>query len=206
MKICSKWIGNIRYQNSLDRQDHFLKLAQKYSNLYILGVEHDLVITLGLRGKKSDILANKSQLANTSVFRVKRGGQATIHSHGQVVIYPIVPVRNLKIKIKNFLDLLIEVTEKTLNFFETQTYFDYKKKGFYTKNGKIAFLGLQFTRGVSKHGISINVSNDLSLNSLIRPCGVSDERFDKLSNYETTDLKRVFDSWTREFCLGIKKL
>ena len=195
------WLGRVDYLTSLNRQNDFVRLATEKNMLSILGVEHSSVITLGLRGMRDDILVDESVLArkNIPVYKVRRGGMVAVHSLGQTLIYPIIPIRKLKIKAKHFVDIIINSTVQTLNYFGCITEFDYDRRGFYTDRGKIAFLGLQFKRGVSMHGVAINVNNNLDLLRMIRPCGIDNENFDKLSNYQQVSLTQVFGKWFDKF-------
>jgi lipoyl(octanoyl) transferase len=45
--------------------------------------------------------------------------------------------------------------------------------GIWVGEQKIASLGLRVEQGVTRHGISLNVSNDLSVYQLFDPCGLS---------------------------------
>jgi lipoyl(octanoyl) transferase len=41
---------------------------------------------------------------------------------------------------------------------------------------KIAFIGIRIRKGVSFHGISININPDLKAFSIIVPCGIREEK------------------------------
>ncbi len=198
MKYKTHWFEKICYEKSLEKQNYLRKLTEQNSHYHIMGVEYNPVITIGIRGNHDDIL--DSDLKNIPVFKIKRGGQTTIHNPGQIVIYPIVPIKKLKIKIKQFIDIIINCTTQTMGHFGCQTEFDQEKKGFYTTEGKIGFLGLQFKKGVSMHGLSINISNNLNIISKIKSCGIINEKFDKLTNHNNkVTIKDIFDKWSDEF-------
>lgn len=195
MKHKIHWCGKICYQKSLKKQYYLANLTEEH--FHILGAEYDPVITIGIRGNEDDI---PNSLNDIPIFHIKRGGQTTIHNPGQVVIYPIVSIKKLKLKIRQFIDLIINCTIQTFEKFDCQVNFSEDKKGFYARKGKIAFLGLQFKRGISMHGISINVSNNLELLKKIKSCGIVNEKFDKMANHhnEITP-KAFFDKWTEQF-------
>ena len=195
MKHDIQWCGKIPYQKSLEKQNFFRTLAEQ--KLCLMGVEHDPVITIGIRGSRDDIV---DSAYNIPIFQIKRGGKTTVHSPGQLVVYPIVPVRKLKLKIRQFISLTIDCTTQTLEKFGCKANFDAERKGFYADKGKIGFLGLRFIKGISMHGLSINVSNDLSLLAKIKSCGVRDEKFDRLHDYNTKITpKDVFETWANHF-------
>ena len=92
-------LGMIDYKEALDLQFRLLeakKSGQLEADLLLL-LEHPAVITLGLRGNNSNIVATPEQLAkrNIQVHRIKRGGDVTYHAPGQLVGYPIINLRRV---------------------------------------------------------------------------------------------------------------
>jgi lipoyl(octanoyl) transferase len=72
--------------------------------------------------------------------------------------------------------------------------------GLYTAHGKIAFCGIQIRNGISLHGISLNVRNDLSLFQQIVACGVQNAPLDRLQNYDVNlTLEELFNRWIQLF-------
>ena len=68
----------------------------------LLVLEHPPTVTLGVRGKQSDLLVSEACLkaGGISLHSVDRGGEATYHGPGQVVCYPIVDLRSLGISVR----------------------------------------------------------------------------------------------------------
>src|SRR5919198_1464694 len=70
-------------------------------------VEHDPVATLGRRGKREDVLD-----PNLEVFEVERGGEATFHGPGQLVVYPILKLPD-RLEVKRLVTDLEELLLRT---------------------------------------------------------------------------------------------
>lgn len=198
--VAHSWLGLVEYSHGLLLQQEIVD--HKYNHPYVLGLEHPAVITMGKRAREEhDLNTSKEELKAKSIdlVYVDRGGEATLHSPGQLVIYPMTPIQQLNISVKNFVELLMCTTESFLNLFGVET-LRKAEPGLFTKKGKICFLGLRIKAGVSMHGLSINLSNDLELFKNIRSCGVENENFDSLSNYSpkmTTE--EAFLAWLKIF-------
>lgn len=199
MFLTSQWQGLVSYDESLKLQEEAKKISIQEKKDFAIGFECKAVITLGLSGKvEEDVVASTKQLQDMSVIvkTIQRGGQATLHSEGQLVIYPVVNIRNNQLKVKDFINLIERITLKTLLHFGVETKREEKLAGLFTKKGKIAFFGIHVSEGISQHGLSINIKNDLNLFNLIRSCGTSSRIHDSLVSYcPQISLKEVFDAW-----------
>lgn len=193
------WLDRTTYEGGMLLQEHYSFRSKKNHDSYILGLEHPEVITLGIRGDaQKDLILSENPSENWEVYKIDRGGQATLHSPGQLVVYPIVPLRNMNLGVSQFIDLLLEATRRMLLKYHINA--EKMGSGLFTENGKIAFVGLRIVNGISKHGISINVYNDIQLFGKIRSCGVTDARIDRISaNGSVLSLKAVFKAWFEEF-------
>jgi lipoyl(octanoyl) transferase len=159
----------------------------------VLGGEHPAIITLGRRAQSSEVLSSV-----LPVHQCARGGLATLHSPGQLVIYPILNLRKRNWGVRLYVEALLKTTQKTLLEFGLETKCDSTgNPGLYTKIGKIAFCGLKIVQGVSMYGLSINIGNDLSLFKNLRPCGISGQSLDRLQNHlaDPLDLEVFFEAW-----------
>lgn len=166
-------------------------------NVVVLGCEHSDVITLGRRADLSEVFQN-DQLP---VVRSTRGGLATIHSRGQLVIYPILNLHEHGLSVKRYVSLLLETSVELLEFYGVKSWIDLKQVGAYTAQGKIAFCGIEIKNRVSLHGISLNISNNLDLFKLISPCGLQNSKMDRLQNHTDSelDLQALFSQWSSLF-------
>lgn len=199
----SQYLGLIDFDKALEYQQqcHTKVLTDKKS--YILGLEHPLVMTLGLRAHKADVNSFCSTPWTAPVFKISRGGLATIHNPGQLVVYPILDLKHHGLSVKQFVQLLFEATQKTLRELGIESTFDLcDHPGVYTAKGKIAFCGLQIKNGITMHGLSINIHNDISVFSDIESCGVATPKIDSVKSQGVTySLQDFFNMWLKHFNL-----
>lgn len=199
-KIASQWIGLCDYGKACAVQEQLVADVLSTKESIALGFEHPVVITQGIRGTEADLHGH----SEIPVYWMRRGGGATIHSPGQLVIYPILALREHGLGIKDYVCLLETTTQKLLQSLGVHAERVCKKPGLFTPKGKICFVGLQVHRGVSFHGISVNVSNDLSLFSKITPCGMEKVSVDSLAaNGVQQELPDLFARWVEEFNRGL---
>ncbi|MCZ0931539.1 MAG: lipoyl(octanoyl) transferase LipB [Oligoflexia bacterium] len=198
-EVFYNWAGSVSFGHSLDTQEKLKALAKKSQFCFFGFNATDPVITLGLRADESHILFDENQLKRYNILKLnlKRGGEATLHAPGQLVIYPILSLPCLGLKVKDFIAGLEEITQSVLRGFGVETKKEGKYAGLYTERGKICFFGIHVSGGVSQHGLSINVHNDLSLFSAIKSCGEQNRKHDSLSLYKEFSLSKeeLFFKW-----------
>ena len=198
-----KWLGSIEFKKSLEQQE-FLKekMIIPSSKNYFLGFEPlSPVVSLGLRSDKTHIFKSDLELKSEgfSIEKVRRGGEATLHSPGQLVIYPVIQLSAVKLKVKDFIITLQNITQLFLKELGIETKKGKKFAGLYTQKGKMAFFGIHISKGVSQNGLSLNVDNDLSFFEIIKSCGELNRPHDKISNYKgiSLDKKQLFLHWSK---------
>ena len=215
-----KWAGFIEFKKSLERQESLKETLTQSSihnknedkNLscnpdnsvknYFLGFEPSSpVISLGLRSDQTHVLKSDFELKSEglSIVKVRRGGEGTLHHPGQLVIYPVIQLRSVGLRVKDFIISLQNITQLFLRELGIETKKGEDFAGLYTKKGKIAFFGIHISKGVSQSGLSLNVDNDLSLFQSIKSCGELDRPHDKISNYKGLSLnkKQLFLRWCK---------
>ncbi len=149
----------------------------------ILVVEHPPVITLGRRpGQEPHLIASAEMLAERGVEVVQsdRGGDVTFHGPGQVVVYPIIRLADHKLSVGCYVHLLETVVIDLLAEYGIAGYTDKTAIGVWTTHigrppAKVCAIGVRIKRGVSMHGLALNVNTDLSYFNLIVPCGLADK-------------------------------
>jgi lipoyl(octanoyl) transferase len=207
------WMGRLDYVSAVQMQERLVDRGSLIGLITpaqfdspsesIIGLEHPLTISLGKRADPlRDIVVPMKRLKelNVAVVGSDRGGQTTLHSPGQLVIYPVVHLKARQMKVRDYVYLLEEVTQRFLADFGIVAHFRGDEPGLHTNDGKIAFFGLRIQKGMSSHGLSINVNNDLSEFAMIRSCGVTGEKFAKMSDYNApTDLEALFHRWCSYF-------
>ena len=143
----------------------------------VLALEHEPVITRGVRARDAHLLATPERLARLGVALcdTPRGGDVTYHGPGQVVLYPILKLQDAEADAHLHVTRLEESAIRMVAGFGVPSYRRPGKTGVWTDAGKLAAIGVRFQRWVSSHGISLNVSPDLSHFGLIVPCGLAGE-------------------------------
>ena len=194
-----QWKGSIEFPKSLELQKKWKAGAKKGEGVFLGFESKKPVITLGFRSDKNHILWPEKKLkeSNISQMEIHRGGEATLHSPGQLVIYPILSLPKLGLKVKDFISVLENITQSVLEDFGISTQKEGKYAGLYTKTGKICFFGIHISEGVSQHGLSVNIDNDLNLFGSIKSCGEPKRKHDRLSLYQSFFISKeqLFLKW-----------
>ena len=178
MSTQAKFLADCTYQEALDAQ------SQAYSGLGsesgLIGFEVSKpVVTLGLSAKP------EIEIVDSSIdwIRVDRGGKATLHSPGQLVLFPVWRLSSQELGVREracqFLKALSGVLESS---YGVQSRLE-DGSGLFTTGGKMAFSGFRVRDKKVYHGFALNVSNDLSQFAGIRSCGAGDRQHDGLQKH-----------------------
>ncbi len=130
-------------------------------------VEHDPVFTLGQAGKPGHVLMP----GDIPVIHVDRGGQVTYHGPGQIVAYPLLDLRRLKLGVRDYVCRIEQVVIDTLAEWNIEGRRRDGAPGVYVGDAKIAALGIRVRRGCTFHGLAFNIAMDLEPYQRINPCG-----------------------------------
>lgn len=130
-------------------------------------VEHPPVFTLGLNASREHLLSP----GDIPVVQIDRGGQVTYHGPGQLVIYPLLNLRRLKLGVRD----LVVALENAVIAYAAELGIDAQSSrqapGVYVRGAKLASIGLRIRRGASYHGMALNVSLDAEPFERINVCG-----------------------------------
>ena len=130
-------------------------------------VEHDPVFTLGQAGKPEHVLMP----GDIPVLHVDRGGQVTYHGPGQIVVYPLLDLRRLKIGVREYVCRIEQAVIDTLAEWNIGAQRREGAPGVYVNGAKVAALGIRVRRGCTFHGLAFNAAMDLEPFGRINPCG-----------------------------------
>ena len=160
----------MEYQAAVALQEKLVELRQQQLvGDTLLFVEHPHVYTLGRGGKEANVLTPKA----VPVHRTSRGGDVTYHGPGQLVIYPILDLHSkLRKSVHRYLRNLEVSAIRTLKDFELVGTRRPPYTGIWIDNRKIAAIGIAVRRGITFHGLALNVNTDLSYFGRIIPCGL----------------------------------
>jgi len=195
--------GLTRYRKTLEQQ---LSLFEQRRNNAIadtvLIVEHEPVITLGVRKKLNKLLVSPEIIKGKGIeiVEVKRGGGPTAHNPGQLVIYPIITLSNYNFTISQYVLTLETIGQEVLSRLGVTA--DVKKgfPGLWVGDRKIASVGVRVSRFTTYHGIAINIANDLSIFEMFVPCGIEGV---KITSAEIESNKSIDMGRTREIAVEV---
>lgn len=130
-------------------------------------VQHDPVFTLGQAGRPEHVLMP----GDIPVLHVDRGGQVTYHGPGQIVLYPLLDLRRLRIGVREYVERLEQSVIDLLGDWNIEAARRCGAPGVYVNGAKVMALGIRVRRGCTFHGLAFNVAMDLEPFRRINPCG-----------------------------------
>jgi lipoate-protein ligase B len=164
------------YRAAWERQEHAHEAVVAGGEERLLLVEHPPVITFGRRAEAAakNLVASAERLAEMGVEVVEsdRGGDITFHGPGQLVVYPIVKLNSHGLSVGGYVRKLQEVMIAALAKLGVEARKDPEAIGVWVDGKKICALGVRIKRGVSLHGVALNVTTNLRYFDLIVPCGL----------------------------------
>jgi lipoyl(octanoyl) transferase len=190
MDIQTLNLGRTQYKVALERQHDWFQ-----SNcIGLLHFEPEAVITLGLRSH------DEQTPPSVPVLKVDRGGEATYHGHGQAVFFPAIHLPSAGLGVRDWVKFLLTVTHETVSRFGIPSQMRLDTPGLFTRNGKLAAIGLKIQKGWNRHGLALNVKGDLLPFEKIRPCGVPGAKIDQISHWRSDlELEEVAQAWCEIF-------
>ena len=156
------YLDTLQIQESLRNQ-----VLKNDSNNFLIIVEHDHVYTLGKNANSSNVLNRICEIIPT-----QRGGDVTYHGPGQLVAYPIINLKKRKIGVKSYVAMIEKLISNILFDYGLKPHVPIKETGVWIDDRKIASIGIHVSRGVTMHGLAINVNTDLSYFDNIISCGI----------------------------------
>jgi len=194
--------GLVPYAEALELQGRLERQRQEGSvpDVLIL-LEHPPVYTKGRRTRPDHLPFGEEwyRQRGIEIHETDRGGQVTYHGPGQLVAYPIVDLAPLGGDVKEFVRGLERVIIAALADFGVPAQVIDGLTGVWTAGRppiaagergpqrtpvgrptldgpqqarKIASIGIHVDRGVTTHGLAVNVNNDLAPFEWIVPCGI----------------------------------
>ena len=174
--ICFEDWERIDYQAAWVQQKELVeKRIQNQIADTLIFCEHNPVVTLGRASQRN---AEVFPTCPYPVVEIERGGQATYHGPGQIVLYPIfglakksgLPGR------QGVLDLIRSLEKLIIEYLKSQSL---KAEAIEGKTGvwvgegarKIASIGIAVRHWVSYHGLALNFATGQKPWQAINPCG-----------------------------------
>ena len=168
-------------------------------------VEHDPVFTLGQAGKPEHVLLP----GDIPVLHVDRGGQVTYHGPGQLVLYPLLDLKRLKVGVREYVARIEQAVIDTLDHWNIHAARRNGAPGVYVNDAKVAALGIRVRRGCTFHGLAFNIAMDLEPFGRINPCGFAGLRVTSVADLGgpsgINDVAPVLlDAFARQFDLRLE--
>jgi lipoyl(octanoyl) transferase len=202
--------GLVAYDEALVAQ-RWLRDAREDGSIpdVLLLLEHPPTYTRGRRSTPEELpmAAEWYEMQGIAVHDTDRGGRVTYHGPGQLVAYPIVDLGAYGDDVHEYVRGLERVAISALGEHGvgaqtieglTGVWTEGKAPGgsaphaesVQTSDGigpappearKIASIGVHVSRGITTHGLSVNVSNDLQPFEWVVPCGIEGCQVSSLS-------------------------
>jgi len=191
-------IGEVDYHLGLSIMKKSVRdRVNKLVDDHIYFLEHKPVITLGKDFNLSSIISTE---INLPIYYVKRGGDVTLHSPGQLMIYPIIKLDEREINLREYITILENSVINTLKHYGLEGYWKKGTAGVWVNNRKIASIGIAIEHWVTYHGMAFYINNDLNLFKLIRPCGLEASELTNLEKElrKKVDFEEVFKIYISE--------
>ena len=173
-RLLWSWLGRVPYASGLALQ-HARRdavLAGRSEPILLL-LDHEPTVTLGRRGTQADLRVASEELAARGIQVVKtdRGGLATYHGPGQLVGYPILQLRELRLGTRDYVVALADALAAVLRGHNIDAEWYEDHPGLWVGGEKIASFGIHVHAGVTTHGFALNVQPELAAFESIVPCG-----------------------------------
>ncbi|MCW5665572.1 MAG: lipoyl(octanoyl) transferase LipB [Piscinibacter sp.] len=192
-------LGRVDYASTVDAMRGFTEQRGDDTPDEIWLCEHAPVYTQGIAGRAQHVL----NPGGIPVVQTNRGGQVTYHGPGQVVAYPLIDLKRLRIYVKEYVYRIEDAVLRTLAAFDVTGHRVAGAPGIYVKLddpfghaaltgprrdpfeglGKIAALGIKVSQHRTYHGVALNVAMDLTPFEGIDPCGYA--------GLKTVDLAKI---------------
>ena len=166
--------GLIRY---IDAHHEQIKRVEELINGYgkesIIICRHHPVVTLGKQATEQDLTGWSGE-----IHKVERGGKATYHGPKQIIIYPILDLKNRGQNIGGLLQLLQNVlvgllSEQGLSARGTPSYAGvWVRDETQNNERKVASIGLAVKKWITYHGLALNLAHDPLAFKGIASCGL----------------------------------
>ena len=180
--IETRWLGRTAYEEAWQLQlSTRSEILEGTEQEVVLATEHLPVITAGRRdaGLDEGLLAANG----LSVLRTERGGLATYHGPGQLVLYPIVHIRRRGLSVR---DWVFGIEQQVIDWIGGGGVSATRRcgqPGVWIGEEKVCAIGLHISRGISIHGLALNIHTDLMPYSLFTPCGIVDGGVTRLCDH-----------------------
>ena len=140
----------------------------------VILLEHPPVFTLGRRGGRDNLVVSEAflQSRGVEIVPVERGGDITYHGPGQLVVYLVVDLKQGRWSVVDFVDSLEASMVGVAAQWGMAAAGNDDFRGAWIGDRKLGSVGITVRRGITFHGLALNVNTDLGPFAWINPCGI----------------------------------
>ncbi len=182
-----KDLGFLDYEEVWQSMVSSVKNRERNAPDEVWFVQHPAVYTLGYSGSDLNILEQN----NIPLVRSDRGGEATYHGPGQLVVYFLINIKRLGWGPKKLIFYLEEIFMSLLDQYGIDAQNKEGAPGIYVGQKKIASIGLRIKRGFSYHGVSLNIDMNLTPFNYINTCGVESLEVTQINDLTAVSVQKV---------------
>lgn len=166
-------LGTVDFDSALRLQERFREeVSRRYDRQGSLFIcEHPPVVTIGREGSQSHLRRDASEFnkLGIEVRWLNRGGGAWMQCPGQIAVYPIVPLQRLGFGLADYRQRLEQAVLDVCRELHVSAHRIDEEPGVFCSLGQLATVGVAVRSWVTTHGLTLNVSPDLSLLRTTRP-------------------------------------
>jgi lipoyl(octanoyl) transferase len=170
-------LGQVPYAEALALQAR-IRAARQADAIpdTVLILEHPPVYTRGRRSDPAELPLGEDWYRDQGIdiVDVSRGGKVTYHGPGQLVAYPIARVDDVLAFVRSLEEAMIAALAQEGVAAHNRPDEGREYIGAWVGERKIGSIGLHRAHGVTMHGLSVNVDNDMAPFGWIIPCGLGD--------------------------------
>ncbi len=160
-------LGHVEYLESWRAMQSFNQHRDPSTTDELWLLTHPPVYTVGLKGKDRTFIGAHG----IPFVHSDRGGDVTYHGPGQIIAYILMDLRRHSWGVKQLVHALEQSVIDLLAQHDIAGARRPGAPGVYVDGRKISALGLRVSRGLSSHGLALNIDMDLEPFSAIDPCG-----------------------------------
>jgi lipoate-protein ligase B len=174
-------LGQVPYREAVELQERIRERRQagEIPDALLL-LEHPPVYTKGRRTEAADLPMGEDwyRAQGIAVEPTDRGGRVTYHGPGQLVGYPIMRIDD----VPGYVATIERAIVAALADEGIEAGVPDGLTGVWAGDAKIGSIGVHVSRGVTTHGLAVNVDNDLQPFEWIVPCGIDHVRMTSVCN------------------------
>ena len=163
---------SLTFANARAIQDTHFRRCEDGGNESLLWCSHPPTLSVGMSSQQSDFEGVDWGSMGIEVLRADRGGAVTYHGPGQLVLYPTISLRRRGLGVRRFVQMVLDVFAATCAESGVPAETRLNPAGLWIAEKKVGAVGLRIRQGITSHGFSMNIENDLTPYARFTACGL----------------------------------